>query len=224
MVTQGLPVFVNMTGFWVCVGMQLWKDSEYSRIPNMPVVCICKRSEYAWILLNNAWINCSDCESSEVHWFYWVLNMSLVLNARARNRARLWICEDYTGCWICLSKSEFTFNMYEYAFTMLDMLEYAWINLNEQSSEYARVVSDAVHSIRPLYKWLSSYRDRLIQNTVNHLRWSVYKKKTMPEHRHATKKFSGQREVWWNYGTSINILSKTQEKKTHREIFWSFFS
>ena len=34
------------------------------------------------------------------------------------------------------------------------MYKYAWIYLNKQSSEYARIlnVSDAVPSIRPLYK------------------------------------------------------------------------
>ena len=31
-------------------------------------------------------------------------------------------------------------------------------------------------------------------------------------------------EILWNQGTSINFLSKTQEKKrSHRQIFWSFF-
>ena len=35
-VTQGLPIFVNMTRFWIGVRMQLWKGSEYYRIPNMP--------------------------------------------------------------------------------------------------------------------------------------------------------------------------------------------
>ena len=29
-VIQSLPIFVNMTGFWICVGMQLWKGPEYS--------------------------------------------------------------------------------------------------------------------------------------------------------------------------------------------------
>ena len=45
----------------------------------------------------------------------------------------------------------------------------------KNSAEYARIlnVSDAVHNIRSLYKLLSSYRDRPIQNTVKHLRWNV---------------------------------------------------
>ena len=32
-IAQGLPIFVNMTGFWICVEIQLWKGSENSRIP-----------------------------------------------------------------------------------------------------------------------------------------------------------------------------------------------
>ena len=55
------------------------------------------------------------------------------------------------------------------------MRDYALITQNmilrKQSAEYARIlnVSDAVHSIRSLYKLLSSYQDRHIQNTVKHL-------------------------------------------------------
>ena len=68
--------------------------------------------------------------------------------------------------------------MREYALIMLNMIEHADIFPKKQSSEYARIlnVSDAVHSIRSLYKLLSSYRDRCIQNTVNYLRWSVLQK------------------------------------------------
>ena len=51
-VTQGLPIFLNMARFWICVGMQLWKSSEYSRIPNMLGFCICKRYTRFWICLN----------------------------------------------------------------------------------------------------------------------------------------------------------------------------
>ena len=51
------------------------------------------------------------------------------------------------------------------------MREYALIVLN---------VFDAAHSIRSLYKLLNSYQYRHIQNTVNHLRWTVLQKRTMP--------------------------------------------
>ena len=74
--------------------------------------------------------------------------------------------------------------MREYALISLNTIEYAvytWKNNNnnkKQSVEYVRIlnVSDVVHSIRPLYKLLSSYRDRRIQNTVKHLRRSVSQK------------------------------------------------
>ena len=42
-VTQDLLIFVNMTRFRICVGMQLWKASENCRIPNMPGFCIYAR-------------------------------------------------------------------------------------------------------------------------------------------------------------------------------------
>ena len=64
--------------------------------------------------------------------------------------------------------------MREYALTMLNMTEYFGIYLKKQSPENARImsVSHAVYRIRLLYKLLSSYQDRRIQNTVKHLRWS----------------------------------------------------
>ena len=68
--------------------------------------------------------------------------------------------------------------MHEYALITLNMIEYAGIYLKKQGGKYARIlnVSDAVHSIRSLYKLLSSYQDRCIQNTAKHLRWSVLQK------------------------------------------------
>ena len=58
------------------------------------------------------------------------------------------------------------------------MIEYARIHLKKHGAEYARILnmSDAVHSIRSLYKLLSSYRDRPIQDTAEHLRCSVLQK------------------------------------------------
>ena len=47
-VTQGLFIFINMTAFLICVRMQFWKGSEYSRIPNIPGLCICKRYARFW--------------------------------------------------------------------------------------------------------------------------------------------------------------------------------
>ena len=57
----------------------------------------------------------------------------------------------------------------EYAWIILNMLEYACIYLNKQSSEYTRFlnVSDGVYSARSLYKLLSSYRDRGVSRTLS---------------------------------------------------------
>ena len=49
--------------------------------------------------------------------------------------------------------------MREYALITLSMIEYAGIYMKKPSAEYAKIlnVSDAVHSIRSLYKLLHSY-------------------------------------------------------------------
>ena len=65
-----------------------------------------------------------------------------------------------------------------YSLHVKNMIAYGGIFLKKQSAEYAIIlnVSNEVHCIRSLYKLLSSYRDRHIQNTVKHLRWSVLQK------------------------------------------------
>ena len=101
---------------------------------------------------------------------------------RAQNMARLWICEGYVGCWICLNEPEYALIMSQYTWMCLNNAEYEWIYRHirekKQNAEYVRIlnVSDAVHSVRSLHKLLSSYRDRLIQNTVKHLTWAFCKK------------------------------------------------
>ena len=62
--------------------------------------------------------------------------------------------------------------MREYAVIMLNVLEYVCIYLNRQSFEYASIlnVSDAVHITRPLFKLLSTYRDRISEYTLKNLR------------------------------------------------------
>ena len=54
--------------------------------------------------------------------------------------------------------------MREYALKTLDIIEYTGINLNKQSSEFAKIlnVSEALHTIKSPYKLLSSYWDRNI--------------------------------------------------------------
>ena len=69
-------------------------------------------------------------------------------------------------------------NIREYVLIMLNIIKYASIYLQKQTTEYARFqyMSDAVQSIRSLNKLLSSYQDRSIQNTVKHLRFSILQK------------------------------------------------
>ena len=65
-----------------------------------------------------------------------------------------------------------------YASVMLNIIEYAHFYLKKQSAAYTRIlnISDVVHSIRSLYKLVSSYRDRSIQDSVKHLRLSFLQK------------------------------------------------
>ena len=62
--------------------------------------------------------------------------------------------------------------MREYALITLDMIEYTGIYLKKQSTEYPRIilnVSDTAHSIRSLFKLLSSYRDKDLFITVSNI-------------------------------------------------------
>ena len=70
--------------------------------------------------------------------------------------------QDAEYAWINLSVPKECATMHEYALIMLNMLEPACIYLNKQKSEHTRILnaSDVVHSLRSLYKLLSSYRDK----------------------------------------------------------------
>ena len=56
--------------------------------------------------------------------------------------------------------------MYEYALITMNMIEYTDIHLKNYSAAYVRILNlaDEVRSISSLYKLMSSYRDRRIQN------------------------------------------------------------
>ena len=58
-----------------------------------------------------------------------------------------------------------------YALITLNMIDYAGIYLKKQRSEYVRIlnVSYGVHSIRSLYKLLSSYQDRAVFRTLSNI-------------------------------------------------------
>ena len=50
-VTEGLFIFANMTGFWICVGFYIRQSSEIFRTLNISWFLICNSSKYAWIYL-----------------------------------------------------------------------------------------------------------------------------------------------------------------------------
>ena len=175
--------------------MQVLNMQELHRVLN--------KSQYGLICLNRTWICLNMSEFIIINW---VLNMSHTIHgmrllyklmspyweisifrtlARAQNMVRLWICEGYTGCWICLNMPENALIMCQYAYVILNINKYARIYLKKktkkQSAEYARLlnVSDAVYWIRSLHKLLSSYWNRRIQNIVKHLRWSILQKECL---------------------------------------------
>ena len=145
-----------LEGFWIS------QDSKYTGFLHMQALHkVLNMPECGWICLNVVWINCSNYDSVS-QGFKYVSDC----NARAPNIARLWIYNGYTVYWIRQ-------NMRGYALIMLNMLEYPWIYLNKQSSEYTRIlnVSDSISKLLQITELL--LRQRLIQNIVKHLRWSV---------------------------------------------------
>ena len=132
----------------------MWQGSKYTsgcnyvRVLNSPRFWICQVSpyasvaqdyEYVWIWLNKAlWQGCEDASSM----FHWVLNKRGLHSVLNMPEYAL-IISQYA--WICLNNAE-------------------WVNMpaptwKKQSAEYARVLNvfDTAHSIRSLYKSLSSY-------------------------------------------------------------------
>ena len=142
-VTQGLPIFVNLTGFWKCTRTQLRKGSEYYRIPNLLDFCICKRctrlwiclnmSEYGWIMPGKTVLNVLTmagfciCLVKVPQSFEYASGCEYV---RARNMTMLWIYKGYKGWWICLNMPKYALKISQYAWVCLNNAEYPWICLN----------------------------------------------------------------------------------------------
>ena len=83
--------------------------------------------------------------------------------------------------------------MREYASITLNTIGCAGTYMNKQSAEYAGIlnVSDAVHSVRSLYKLLNSYRDRCDSDHHQTFEMDRFTKTIMPEWVR-TRNFSGQ--------------------------------
>ena len=94
--------------------------------------------------------------------------------------------------------------------------------MNKQSSEYARIlnVSNTVHSIRSLYKLLSSYRGKGLI-TVKHLRWSILQKELCLSAGMQPEFFSAG-EVSWTRVLRQTFHQKHKKKTTHSKTFQSF--
>ena len=170
-VTQGLAIFVN----------KYVSECKYGRFMNIPRYEICQLSsyasitqgsEYAWIWPKNSWINKQfwlfsqgfECSSS-----------SSVPGLRIRQT-----CE-YAR----------VTQRVEYAWIIQNMLECAYIYLNKQSSEFAKILnmSYAVYSLRSLYKLLSSYWGKFPEHRQA-FKTERFAKIIMPECTRSTRSFS----------------------------------
>ena len=117
--------FLNISKFsWIWQGSEYASGCNYVRVLNIPGFRVCQvsahasaaqGSEYGWIMPYDRVLNMSGQRFA-------VLNKLPVLTTVAR----LWICEGYTGCWICLNKPVFTL-MYQYTWIWLNKAEYDWI-------------------------------------------------------------------------------------------------
>ena len=85
-------------------GLRIFQDIECARFLHMQALHkVLNMTE-----LTDALINCSGYRRvlNMPDQSFKVLNMPLVVNARARNMTRLWICKGYKGCWTFLNKPE----------------------------------------------------------------------------------------------------------------------
>ena len=100
-----------MTESWICVRMQLWNCTEYSRILSMPGFWVCKHCTRFWI-----WLNSVLWQGSEYVWstFHMILNKLSVLNmlgseyGNGVNRQGLHrVLNMPKESWICLNNTEY---------------------------------------------------------------------------------------------------------------------
>ena len=172
---SGFPIFQDYQYAWVRVLNISW-DAIMEAFwiledCNMPDLWIWKRRTRFWIWLNNAWINRSD--------------YGRVLHVTGQSFTGFWICFRFrifqgSECDKIVDMRELhrVLNMPEYVLIMLHMLEYTSRYLNQQTSEYARIlnVSDGVSRVVvQITEQLS--RQTRIQDTFKDLRWSVLQKK-----------------------------------------------
>ena len=112
----------------------------------------------------------------------------------------------------------------QYDWIALNMTEYAGIYLKNQHREYARIlnVSDSVHSIRSLYKLLSSYRDTDVFRTLSNIWDGAFCKKNIAWAQVHNQKFFRARRR----GEAVKLVhldkyfvKNARKKKPHRKTF-----
>ena len=124
-VLQGLPVFLNMTGFWLC------QDSEYAKFKHTQALHkFLHMPEYGWII-------CLNCLWNMAGLWICLVKVSLGFeHAPVLSMPGLFfqVCEYARitqGCkyaWICLNNASICVNMLKWCWICLNMPEYTWIN------------------------------------------------------------------------------------------------
>ena len=149
------------------MGSEYVSSFEYLKVLNIPGLSICQGSGF--LGFHRVWLFSQIWQGFEyvLGYNYWkVLNIPGFRICQVSAHARVTEGSEYA--WIRLNN---TLINYSGSFTGLNNAECAWIYLNKQSCEYARIlnVSDVVCIIRSLYKLLSGYRDRGIFRTT----WNI---------------------------------------------------
>ena len=180
-----------MVGSWICIGMQLWKGFEYSRIPSIPGFCICKRSEGTEQIC--IWQNNALWQGSEYAWstFHRVLRFyichgleyDMVVNMRGLHRM--------------LNMSKYVLIMSQYAWICLNNAEYDWIcrYIPQKQCWICQNCSECAWC-RTQHKTTVQVTGQLpgqrrIQNTVKHLRWNALQKEKYLNGRAQAELFQG---------------------------------
>ena len=149
---------LNISEFWILVSFRYCaRILNMCRDAIMEGFWIFQDSEYPRFLLIQALLKVLNMPE-----YGWIMPSGGVLNMPGLRFEGFWINLRFIqGLHRVLEKPE-------YALIMLNIIEYDSIYLKKQSAEYARIlnVSDTVHSIRSLYKLLSSYRSRGVFKTL----------------------------------------------------------
>ena len=153
---------------------------------------------------------------------------------RAHNMPRLWIliCEGYTGCWICLNKSEYALMIFQYAWLSLltlNMIECGGIYLKKK-----RVLNTLEFWMCRMQYIAEGYctNDWAVIETETYsehcqaFKMEGFAKRTISECKCTTRTFSGQGRMFVELAHFDKCLvrQKHKKKRPHTETFWSFCS